>query len=200
MDARGIPKQLVAGVAVAIMLTGTVVAGPLQDGMDAYSRGEYDQALRLWKPLADEGLAVAQYNVGVMHATGRGVPRDYSEAMKWYRMAADQGHASGQFNLGLIYADGHGVAQDFAKAAEWYRKAAEQCHADAKYNLGSMHFYGRGVLQDYVLAHMWFNLAASRGHEEAVKGRDIVSHRMTHDQIAEAQRLAREWQPMAERR
>lgn len=193
------PKQLVAGVAVAIMLTGAAVAGPLQDGMDAYSRGEYDEALRLWKPLADEGLAAAQYNVGVMHATGRGVPRDYSEAMKWYRMAADQGNASGQFNLGLLYASGRGVAQDYAEAVEWYRKAAEQCHADAKYNLGVMHFHGRGVLQDYVLAHLWFNLAASRGHEEAVKARDTVSDRMTSSQLAEAQRMAREWKPLAER-
>jgi uncharacterized protein len=192
------PNQFVAGVAVAIMLTGTAVAGRLQDGMEAYSRGEYDEALRLWKPLAAEGLAAAQYNVGVMHTTGRGMPRDYGEATKWYRMAADQGHASAQFNLGLMYATGRGVAQDDAEAAHWYRKAAEQCHADAKYNLGFMHFYGRGVLQDYVLAHMWFNLAASLGHEEAGKNRDTVSSRMMPDQIAEAQRMAREWKPMAE--
>ena len=69
-------KQLVAGVVVAVTLTGAAVAGSLQDGMAAYSRGEYDEALRLWKQLAEEGLAIAQYNLGVMYATGRGVPRE----------------------------------------------------------------------------------------------------------------------------
>jgi uncharacterized protein len=62
-----------------------------------------------------------------------------------------------------------------------------------------MHLHGRGVPQDYVLSHKWFNLAASRGHEEAVKGRDTVSSLMPPDQLAEAQRLAREWKPLAER-
>jgi uncharacterized protein len=192
-------KQLVAGVVVAVMLTETAMAGPLEDGLTAYLRGDYAEAVQAWKPLADEGDAAAQFNVGVLYATGRGVPQDYGEATKWYRMAADQGHASAQFNLGLMYATGRGVARDDAEAAQRYRKAADQGHADAQYNLGVMHFHGRGVLQDYVLAHMWFNLAASRGHGEAVKGRDLVASRMTPGQIAEAQRRAREWKPNAER-
>jgi uncharacterized protein len=191
-------RQLVAGFVVAVMLTGAAVAGPLEDGLAAYVRGDYAEALRLWRPLADQGHAAAQFNVGVMYATGRGVAQDNGEAMTWYRSAADQGNASARFNLGLMYATGQGVAQDYAEAAKWYRQAATQGHADAQYNLGAMHFHGWGVLQDYVLAHMWFNLAATRGHEEAVKGRDAVLTRMTPNQIAEAQRLAREWQPAAE--
>jgi hypothetical protein len=56
------------------------------------------------------------------------------------------------------------------------------------------------VAQDYVLAHMWFNLAASRApeaelHQEAVISRDKVAAKMTPDQIAEAQKMAREWKP-----
>ena len=192
-------KQLVAGVVVAVMLTGATVAGSLEDGLAAYLRGDYAEALRLWKPLADQGDAAAQFNIGVMYATGRGVAQDYGETILWYRKAADQGNASAQFNLGLMYTTGRGVAQDYGEAAKWYSKAAAQGHADAQYNLGVMHFHGRSVLQDYVLAHMWFNLAASRGQEEAVKGRDAVASRMTPDQIAEAQRLAREWKPSAER-
>ena len=192
-------KQLVAGVVVAVLLTGAAVAGSLEDGLAAYLRGDYAEALRLWKPLADQGDAAAQFNLGVMYATGRGVAQEYGEAILWYRTAADQGNASAQFNLGLMYTTGRGVAQDYGEAAKWYRKAAAQGHADAQYNLGVMHFHGRSVLQDYVLAHMWFNLAASRGQEEAVKGRDAVASRMTPDQIAEAQRLAREWRPSAER-
>ena len=52
-----------------------------------------------------------------------------------------------------------------------------------------------GVPQDYVLAHMWFNLSAAQGNGDAVKNRDIAAGLMTPDQLAEAQRLAREWKP-----
>jgi hypothetical protein len=58
-----------------------------------------------------------------------------------------------------------------------------------------MYDNGNGVPQDYVQAHMWFNLAGVQGDEDATKKRDIVAAKMTPDQIAEAQRLAREWKP-----
>ena len=57
-----------------------------------------------------------------------------------------------------------------------------------------MYKNGHGVVQDYVTAHKWWNLAAAQGDEDARKKRDLVAQEMTPDQIAEAQRLAREWQ------
>ena len=120
-----------------------------------------------------------------------------SRAVRWYRLAADQGHVSAQYNLGVRYANGEGVPQDAAEAVRWYRLAADQGFARAQVNLGFMHDNGRGVPQDYVQAHRWFNLAASRmasGHRQhAVEVRDQVAGLMTSTQIAEAQRLAREW-------
>ena len=77
--------------------------------------------------------------------------------------------------------------------------AAEQGDADAQINLGVMYAEGKGVPQDHVLAHMWFNLSAAQGNEKARKDRDNVAKVMTPDQLAEAQRLAREWNPAAER-
>ncbi len=97
--------------------------------------------------------------------------------------------------LGSMYADGRGVVQDFMEAAKWYRKAAEQGHLIAQDELGRMYALGRGVAQDYVLAHMWLNLAAAKGMTDAAKERDELTSRMTSAQIAEAQRLAREWKP-----
>ncbi len=63
-----------------------------------------------------------------------------------------------------------------------------------------MYANGQGVPQDYVLAHMWFNLAAARmppgeGRDKMVSNRDLTEKRMTPDQLAEAQRLARQWRP-----
>ena len=146
---------------------------------------------------AAQGLAEAQYYLGVRYATGIGVPQDYAEALRWYRLAAEQGDGDAQVNLGVMYRTGRGVPQDDAEAVRWYRLAAEQGDADAQGNLGVMYGEGRGVPQDYVQAHMWFNLAASRltgeARETAVQGRDAAAGRMTPAQIAEAQRLARKW-------
>jgi len=85
------------------------------------------------------------------------------------------------------------VPQDFSEAVKWNRLAAEQGDARAQTNLGSMYTEGRGVPQDFVQAHMWFNLAAAQGHESAKQGHDRTASQMTVNQIAEAQRMVREW-------
>ena len=85
------------------------------------------------------------------------------------------------------------------EAIKWFRKAADQGDADAQLLLGSLYLTGNGVPQDYVIAHMWLNLAAAHGKEEAAEGRDHAEKLMTPAQIAEAQKLAREWKPKPER-
>ena len=93
----------------------------LQEGVRAYEAGDYESALRHWKPLAEQGQASAQINLGVMYERGEGVPEDDAEAVRWYRLAAGQGLAAAQFILAHAYRTGQGVPQDFAKAADWYR-------------------------------------------------------------------------------
>ena len=106
--------------------------------------------------------------------------------------SVDQGYANTQFNLGLMYVNGEGVLQDDKQAACWCRRAAEQGNAFAQTDLALMYRNGKGVLQDNVYAHMWANIANSNGNENGGIFRDVVAERMTPDQIAEAQRLARE--------
>jgi len=161
-------------------------------GLTAFGSGDYATALREWRPLAKQGYAPAQYNLGFMYSKGQGVPQDYKTAVKWYRLAAEQGDADAQFNLGLKYAKGQGVPQDYKTAVKWYSLAAEQGDADAQNNLGAMYDKGQGVIQDNVYAHMWWNIAASSGNKNAVKNRDIVAKRMTPADISAAQKFARE--------
>ena len=194
-------KSWMAAFGLAMcLLAQPVMAGPLEDGSAAYERGDYSTALQLWQPLADQGNAVAQSNLGNMYSNGQGVPQDYAEAVKWYRRAAEQGNARGQYGAGVMYYFGQGVPQDYAQAAKWFRKAADQGHTKAHFMLGLMYSKGQGVPQDFVQAHMWFNLSAAgvpasdtRGRDFAAGKRDLVAAIMTPDQIAEAQRLAREW-------
>jgi TPR repeat protein len=93
-----------------------------------------------------------------------------------------------------MYDEGQGVAQDYKEAVRWYKLAAAQGNAKAQFNLGISYAKGEGVAQDYLRAHMWLNLAAIGGDADAVKSRDITARKMTPQQIAEAQKLARECQ------
>ena len=146
---------------------------------------------------AEQGDAVAQYNLGVRYADGEGVPENAREAVRWYRLAAEQGDVRAQYNTGHAYRNGEGVPQDDVEAVRWWRLGAEQGFASAQLALGIMYGVGRGAQLDLVEAHMWSNLAASRlsgeQRERAVKARDMVSEEMTFAQVTEAQRLAREW-------
>ena len=97
-------------------------------------------------------------------------------------------------SIGAVDAQADGVAQNDVEALKWYRMAAEQGDAKAQYNLGAMYNNGgEGVDRDYVLAHMWLNLSQVRGDEGARKYMPILVKRMTKEQIAEAQKMAREW-------
>ena len=96
----------------------------MEDGQAAYERGDYAAALAQWQPLAEQGIARAQNNLGVIYENGQGVPRNVVEAMKWYRRAAEQGYAGAQNNLGLIYALGRGVPRDPMRAHMWFSLAA----------------------------------------------------------------------------
>ncbi len=131
----------------------------------------------------------------VVDAAKRG---DYDTAVKEFRPLADQGIAGAQYNLGLMYHKGQGVPQDYQEAAQWCRLAAEQGYAGAQVLLGTMYHLGQGVPRDDTLAHMWLALAAAQGIEFAVKWRDLFEESMTPAQLAEAQRLAREWTPKGE--
>ena len=153
-------RTTLTGVILAVLLsTSSAKADDFDDAVAAYKRQDYATAFALIRPLADQGVAKAQYDLGFMYDAGQGVAQNYAEAVKWYRLAADQGHVTAQFNLGVMYAE------------------------------------GRGVAQDYVQAHMWFYLAAAQGDAKALKNRDSIAAKMTAAQIAEAQRLAREWKP-----
>ena len=163
-----------------------------QKGADAYKRGDYATTLREWEPLAEQGHASAQSNLGTMYHYGEGVPKDDKTALKWYRLAAEQGDAYAQHNLGTMYYYGEGVPQNHKTAVKWWRLAAEQGHAGAQAKLGAMYALGQGVIQDNVYAHMWGNLAASNGNETGGKLRDFVAKKMTPTQLETAQRLARE--------
>ena len=153
-------RKFACAVAVAMFaLTGNVNAGPFEDAVAAHDRGDFSTAYRLFRSLAEQGDAKAQYNLAIMYDEGEGVALDDAEAVRWYTKAAEQGHAKAQYNLALMYEN------------------------------------GEGVRHNVVAAHMWFSLALARGFDRAEPALERLAGRMWPAQIAEAERLARNWQP-----
>jgi uncharacterized protein len=139
-------KAFLAGGFLALALFGVAAAGPLEDARTAEQRGDYATEMALLRPLADQGNAVAEIDLGLMYEHGQGVPQDFAQAVIWYQKAADQGNANGQTDLGWMYVHGRGVPQDFAQALVWLRKATDQGYARAETDLGLMYEHGQGVL------------------------------------------------------
>lgn len=126
-------RLFLAMLLVLICATGAnpqsvVAAVSLEEAEFAYERGEYTQAARLFSPLAEQGVASAQFYLGVMHEKGRGVRQDYPTALTWFRKAAAQGFAGPQNNLGLMYERGRGVRKDVVRALMWYHIAGTLLH------------------------------------------------------------------------
>lgn len=146
---------------------------------------------------AEQGHVDSQFNLGQAYARGDGVPHDAARGAAWLRKAADQGHADAQTTLGVMYSRGHGVSKDFGQAAALHREAAEQGNCRGQLNLGLAYNKGEGVPQDYIKAHSWISLAAARspadGQEKCARVRDEIGAKLTPQQVAEAQMLAREW-------
>ena len=122
----------IAAAAVFMAMAQIAVAADFDAGQEAYERGDYATAFREFHPLAEQGDADAQFNLGVMYGRGEGVPQDYAEAAAWYRRAAEQGDANAQYNLGVKYEQGKGVLEDFVFAYAWFNLAVAQGNENAR--------------------------------------------------------------------
>jgi TPR repeat protein len=126
---------------------------------------------------------------------------EYAKAYELFRSMAEQGYSEAQFQQGFLYRSGWGVPRNYNEAFKWFQRAANQGHAYAQTNLGFMYRDGEGVQRDYVRAYMWFSLASSSsGSPFSAEYLDSFVKKMTPAQIAEAQKLAREWKPTTQSR
>jgi len=188
-------QRFLFAVFLVVACATVAVADSYEDAISALEREDNALAARLFRPLAEQGDAKAQYNLGVLYRKGRGVPQDDVQARQWYEKAAVQGQVKAQYNLGTLYFNGEGVPKDYQQALRWFRLAADQGEAVAQTKIASMYDDGQGVPHDIVQAYKWYSLAATNGDKPAAELRDASAKQMTPAQIAEAQKLAREWKP-----
>jgi hypothetical protein len=94
-------------------------AADFNSGLTAYNKGDYTTAAKEWRPLAEQGVAAAQFNLGLLYLDGHGVPQDPAEAAKWFTKSAEQDYTQAQHNLGAMYGAGQGVKRDYVQAYKW---------------------------------------------------------------------------------
>jgi len=156
-----------AAVVLAVLVLApdgeTQIPDPYAKAVPAFNRGDLDAV----KALAQEGDAAAQFLLGLMYETGRGVAKNDTDAARWYRLSAQQGNADAQRNLGQLYESGRGVPQSFAEAQRWYRLSAEQGDAQAQLDLGYLYSSGEGAQKNDAVAAEWFRLSAEQGNPDA---------------------------------
>jgi TPR repeat protein len=134
-----------------------------------------------------------EFKMGMSYELGTGFPQDFTKAVESFIKAAGQGNIRAQAKAGTALYMGHGISQDYIKAVKWFRLAADQGDAEAQAGLGVCFFRGEGVPQDLVESYRWLNLAAVAGDRLYVQFRDLVVSKMTPAQVAEGQKLTREW-------
>ena len=150
----------IAIMASLMLVLACTANSDFKGGLAAYERGDYVTAMREWLPLAKQGFASAQHNIGLMYRKGQGVPQDYAKARLWFKKAAVQGYDPAQMNMAILYREGWGVPQDYAAAAEWYRMAALRGNVEGQYNLGVFYWNGMGVSRNRIQTYVWSSLSA----------------------------------------
>ena len=159
-------------------------------GLEAAKVGDYVAANRLWRPLAEQGNANAQFSLGNMYQFGDGVVKDHKIAARWYKRAAIQGVAKAQYNLGFLFYNSQQLNRDDKIAVKWFRLAAEQGFLLAQTNLGVAYGEGRGIERNDILAYMWLNIAATSGERNAQANIRQIHRRMSKTDLVKARKLA----------
>ena len=187
------------------VLLGLGFSGPVRagttEGLAAFKRGDYDTAMREYRPLADQGDPAAQVAVGWLYDNALGVLHDDAEAAKWYLRAAEQGNPIAQGYLGTMYAEGDGVPRSFTEAEKWFRRAAQQGDAGGQYGLGVMYRDGVVVERNLVNAYKWFRLSAiaETGEDrQALVALSALAEQMSAEDIRKAEELVKTWKPALE--
>lgn len=176
---------------------------PVAENMigDCYAKGkgvfkDYEEAIKWYRKAAEKGHPEAQRNLGYSYfISHNGIQKNDVEAVKWFLKAAAQGETMAQYLLGICYRDGDGVRKDSTEAVKWWRRAAEQGDKNAQGTLAACYRDGAGVAKDAVESYKWGLLASVQAEEHDKLFVTSLEENLTREQIAEGQKLARNFKP-----
>jgi TPR repeat protein len=164
-------KHLVAAT-LLIWAAAPLCAQTIKEGIEAWQRGNYAAAVGIWTPLAEQGDADAEFNLGQAFRLGRGVQTNLATAKSWFEKAADQGHVDAQTTLGLLLFEN----SDQAEGLKWLKKAAAQGDPRALLVYGTALVNGDSITQDPPLGYAYINRAAAQGLTTAKETLEQLDH------------------------
>ncbi|WP_439830304.1 tetratricopeptide repeat protein [Aeromonas caviae] len=135
----------------------------------AWRTGHFDEATRIWSPLAEQGQPRAQALMGWSHEVGQGSEQDMDRAIRLYRQAAQAGDAFGQYRLGEVYLRGAGVKRDLHEAFRWMQLAARNGDVPAMLKVGILHLMGVNGRVELAEAKQWLYQASQKGNKMALQ-------------------------------
>jgi TPR repeat protein len=196
-------RRPMVAVGLVMLIALAFTAGRLTDGhfaanpkheeavaIQAYRKGDTNDALPLFQRLAKQGDPTAAYYLGEMYQYGDGTTRDGAQAVKWFTQSAKAGHVPAARQLGLIYLNGTDQVQDLAAARTWLDQAAHHQDPMALRHLGDMNAHGLGAPADPVAAYADYAAAAVLGNTYAGNLRDELATRLSAEQQAAGQKQA----------
>ena len=193
-------RTLVATLAViALLFSAGAAWADFDNGLAAAQRGDYATALREFRPLAEQGNAEAQFNLGAMYNFGYGVPQDYAEGMKWLRKAAEQGNAPAQYNLGIMYAMGTGVSTNNVRAYMWWSLAKAQGQVKAAGNLKILRerMTPAQIAKAQALAAEWRQASSQQGSKRKEQKVDLEAERKAlNEKLTKIMMKTINWTPL----
>lgn len=161
---RAEPIRFAVILLLVLVWAAPTLAGPLQDGLAAYKRGDYATAAKDWQTLAEQGDDNAKCDIGYLYAAGQGVPRDYARTLYWWRLAAKDGYVRAEEHLGILYNNGTAfLPYDPVKGVHWFWLAAKQGDAFAQLMIAYAYEDGKGVPKNLAKAFNWLRFAAYSG-------------------------------------
>lgn len=181
-----------------LLFAHTALAGPFEDGQDAFGRKDFVTASKLWEPLAEQGDVKAQLALGRLNDISSSYAgRNINQALKWYLMAAQQGNAEAQAAAANLYMSGVVAKDNYTEAAKWARLAAEQGDRSAYDTLAKIYQYGYGTPRDVTEAYFWQKLmveeSAGQDHKFALVMLQADGKPLSPEQKTEIDGKVDEW-------
>lgn len=205
-------KSVILVIALVLSSIPPITEASFESGVAAFQKSDYQTAYEDLHPLAEAGDPKAQYYIGFMHYSGKGVNQDSAEALKWVKPAAESGLAEAQYLFAMMNEEGlpepkgngkeKGKAKAKAKARKvvhkaeaikWLTLASEQGHVIAQVKLADRHLHGQGVPQDMVQAYTWCGIAQLLAPSRCNPQEYIPTYRMTTAQQDEAKQRVQAW-------
>ena len=180
-------------VAIALFFS-SITRADYEDGVNAAFDGDFDTAYLEFSAAAQDGLDLAQYNLGILYFTGQGVAQNLEQALRWTEAAANQGHVNAQFNLGSLYLEGQGTRQNNVLGIDWFTRAAHSGHPSAAFALAKMYQQGDPIPKDLIQAYAWAAKAENNDHDEGTALKEEIENELNPSEVSQARRLFATWQ------